>query len=110
MKSKLVLVFAVLLFFGFSTFSCFAQSSNSEQRIIGTWVSEDGKFTFIFNANGSGTVTNPDWPLPGPFTFTYGISITGEIRMEGNYTENGKIYFSPDGRILIINSSAFRKR
>ena len=110
MKCKLVLVFIVLLLFGFSTFSCFAQSSNNDQRIVGTWIwtSDDGNRneTFVFNANRSGIHTNPEQK-----SFSYGISVNGEIMIRGqNISDDSKIYFSPDGRTLIMFGMIWRKR
>ena len=125
MKGKLVLGFAVLLFFGFSSFSCFAQSSNNDQRIVGTWVytdSDGDTFTYVFNANGSGTykATYTAASKAGASaeeiaraeavkSFTYGFSVVGEMMSDNG--PSGKIYFSPDGRTLFISDpDPYRKR
>jgi FtsH-binding integral membrane protein len=112
MKSKLVLGFILLLVFGFSSMVCYAQSSSNEQRIVGTWVytSINGLTrTYVFNANGSGTVTEAQGGETGSSNFTYGFSVTGEIMSDNG--PMGRVYFSPDGRTLFLdNSTPYRKR
>jgi len=122
MKRKLIFTFGILLFSCFVSANCFAQSSANDQRIVGTWV---GNFTIgdtsvtetlVLNANGSGTVTANDGKGTRTGTFTYGISINGEINYiySGNSTYNsmrdGTIYFSPDGKTLILNNNVYRKK
>jgi len=106
MKNKLVLCFAVLFLFGIASFSCYAQSSNNDQRIVGTWVTENGQ-TIVFNADGSGSVTNY---IYSSANFIYGISLSGSLGCTISELNNQQIYFSPDGRTLIIRGNAFRKR
>jgi hypothetical protein len=109
MKGKLGFSFVFLLVFGFSSFSCFAQSSNNDQRIVGTWICtyDNGTATLVFNANGSGTYswTGSD---PGSETFTYGISLSDVIYT--TYHRTITLYFSPDGRTLIFDGEIYRKR
>jgi len=107
------------LFFGFVSVNSFAQSSTNDQRIVGTWIWNDGNdtFTYVFNANGSGTFT-----YTGTIsnltsgTFTYGISLTGEIYISDQGDTRGlvrgseKIYFSPDGKTMMIRGGVFRKK
>ena len=111
MKSKLVLGFVFLLIFGFSSFSCFAQSSNNDQRIVGTWVYTSGGFnrTLVFNANGSGTHNDTEGKEGN---FTYGVSVTGSLIARGNYPWSGlqSLYFSPDGGTLFFDGNIYRKR
>ena len=108
MKGKLFLVFAVMLLFGFSSFSCYAQSASNDQRIVGTWVGPDNH-QLVFNANGSGS-----WSGGGETgTFTFGISLTGQITFIESGQNRGHtiiLYFSPDGRTMIWQDSIFRKR
>jgi len=128
MKNKLVLFFAVLLFFGVSSFYCFAQSSSNDQLIFGTWERIDSMGTtsrYIFNANGSGifrTIYTAEMKNIGfsdsEIIFTYGISSNGEIRMVsqslGRNDENGgRIFFSPDGTYFLgfdNTITVYRKR
>jgi len=124
MKRKLVFTLLILLLFNFVLANCSAQSSNNDQRIVGTWIyngtTDNGtnySITYVFNANGSGTFTNTHPNLTGNYTFIYGISITGEIifsEVKGTGVRtisSGKIYFSPDAKMLIIGeNTAYRKK
>jgi hypothetical protein len=126
MKRTLIIALGFLLFFGLV--NCSAQSSTNDQRIVGTWICTDSEegftATVVFNANGSGSVSyeEGDEKYNGPFT--YGISVTGELMylssnwdvveilsdIVGIRRGGGKYYFSPDGRVLMFNNYAFRKR
>ena len=108
MKKKMIIALGVLLVFGFSSFPCYAQSSNNDQRIVGTWVSEGNTLTFVFNANGTGTFT----ASRGSVNFSYAVSIDGELKMVGGVSGTSKIYFSPDGRIMLMGTGddVFQKK
>jgi hypothetical protein len=113
MKGKFVLCFVILLVF--SSFSSYAQSTNNDQRIVGTWMytgTDDGvtyTTTIVFNANGSGSTTETYRGETSIVTFTYGFSVDGELISDNG--PRGKIYFSPDGRTLFIgNRTPYRKR
>jgi len=83
--------------------SCFQQNT-ADQRIIGTWLREDGQ-TWVFNKNG---VVNES----GRDSF-YGISSAGRIMVKHtDYTDyfNGTLYFSPDGKRMIIDDYSFQKK
>jgi len=122
MKRKLIFALGILLFFCFVSANCFAQSSTNDQRIVGTWIgtysNSDTSITetLVLNANGSGTVTAADGKGINAGTFTYGISSGGEIYYiysgNSNYSSvrNGTIYFSPDGKTLILNNTVYRKK
>ena len=130
MKGKLVLGFVVLFVFGFSSFPCYAQSSNNDQRIVGTWTgslpgwSQNATTTVVFNANGSGIIQITYDGEIKELTFTYGISLGGDIKILGLYEvsfggvggisfslpQGGILYFSPDGKTLIIDNKVYRKR
>jgi hypothetical protein len=101
MKKKLVLFFMFLLVFGFSSFSCFAQSSSNDQRIVGTWVDVSGN-TLVFNANGSGSWAGE--------TFTYGVSVAGILGCTEIFFNDQSVCFSPDGRTVVIKCEVYRKR
>jgi len=102
----LVLVFLVL------RTSCFAQSGNDAQRIVGTWKLQKGTdySTITFNSNGT---------YSGVSTFN------GNSNYNGNYFINGSklirtedsfkvswddFYISPNGRILVIGDRWFEKQ
>jgi hypothetical protein len=114
--------FILFIFCSISSFTCFAQSSNNDQRIIGTWSTTNyqGTFTIVFNANGSGTYSynfNETYLNMGPpysnisQTFTFGISVLGELIASGQWSlSSTKIYFSPDGKILIIGTTIYNKK
>jgi hypothetical protein len=99
MKRVVVLVFLAMVVIG----SCVAQSANNDaQRIVGTWVSEDGSNTLVFNANGTGT-WNGD-------TISYGISTSGDMRIIGPINGEAKLYMSPDGRRMIYSGKVYQKK
>jgi hypothetical protein len=108
MKRVVVLVFFAMVVIG----SCAPQSANNDaQRIVGTWVSEDGQTTHVFNANGTGT-----WK---GITISYGISAVGKICLSSSeYALNSSggsvliydLYFSPDGRRMILDGKVFQKK
>ncbi|MDR1307608.1 MAG: hypothetical protein LBK74_08555 [Treponema sp.] len=119
MKNKLVLVLGVLLVFSF--FSCSAQSSNSDQRIAGTWVGipdydSTSTITFVFNADGSGSraVSRAEESEEEEArTFTYGISLGGImafIYSDGRSTDSEMFYLSPDGKTMIMDGTVYRKK
>ena len=94
MKENKILVFVVIMLLGFVAINCNAQTSNNEQRIIGTWTDGSGT-TWVFNTNGTGS--------SGSDTFVYGIT-SGEVTFissSGNMTQR-YMYFSPDGKTLIL--------
>ena len=97
---KRVVVFIVLAMVVIG--SCAAQSaSNDAQRLVGTWVSEDGHWTLVLNANGTGTSR-------GENTF-WGFSGSGGLRTTRDGGE-GHVFMSPDGRRMIWRGTAFQKR
>jgi hypothetical protein len=112
MKRKLIFVLGILLFFGFVSVNCNAQSSTNDQRIVGTWVGIlDGKsYTIVLNANGTGTeiydgkTTNLFW----------GVSPNGEIfsttSPDGNGGSYEKYSMSPDGRRMFIGKFMYQKK
>ena len=107
MKRKLIFSLGILLFFSFVSVNCNAQSSANDQRIVGTWV--NGESSVVFNADGSGSITGGAFNY-GDRNFTYGISLTGLLGCTWDFLNNQQIYFSPDGRTLIIRGFRFQKR
>jgi len=122
MKRKLIFALWIILFFVFISVNCNAQSSGSDQRIVGTWVSNvkvrgsDYTITLMFNANGSGTATVSSGGQSGTITFIYGVSIKGELAIAEqsdsfDFLPDGKMYFSPDGKIMFVDTRyIFRKK
>jgi len=121
-KRKLIFALGILLFFGFIAINCSAQSSTNDQRIVGTWIfnGTDGtinfSFTYVFNANGTGTWTDTH-PNANPKNgnFIYGISLNGVISIveeDGRsfWLSDETIYFSPDGKTMILDRTIFRKK
>jgi len=75
-----------------------AQSSNSDQQIVGTWINENGGSRVVFNSNGtmSGNIFNRDCTK---------YAIAGEIiAIYNNNREASAFEFriSNDGKTLII--------
>ena len=107
MKKTVIFVVLAMVVVGF----CAAQSANDAQRIVGTWVSEEG-YTFVFNANGTGTgsgFSDSYSSLNG--NFFWGVSISGEIGIKitrGTFVR--ATYLSPDSRRMIWNDSVFQKK
>ena len=111
MKRKLIFALGILLFFCFVSSNCSAQSSNNDQRIVGTWTvtyRNNNTVTFVFNANGTGTATGSK----GSDSFTYGVNLRGEMKLI--YSDGSVLswepYFSPDGRTMIENLDIYRKK
>ena len=113
LKMKKVQYFRIIFFllvFGFISISCLnAQSSNNEQRLVGTWTSLLNNATLVFNSNGSVTGVDSIMEL-----VTYGQGTTfSNYAAAGDkilfYTPNttARITFdyrvSSDGRTLILN-------
>jgi len=96
MKSKYVILCCVILVFLGSNI-CFAQSSNNEQRIIGTWVDVSDDTTAVFNSNGT-----VNW-----FGTNLKYGVAGNrlaLITSGGRTIVYDITFSNNGRTLIIHN------
>jgi dipeptidyl aminopeptidase/acylaminoacyl peptidase len=103
MRRTLVFIIAEVVFLG----TCFtqnanAQNANIEQEIIGTWVNNKDRTTWVFNANGTITVTGG---MGGTVEVKYGVTDT-KLAIMGNDTEFYVYSFSisSDGKTLIIFS------
>jgi hypothetical protein len=59
--------------------SCNAQSANYAQKTVGTWETVDQKYTFVFNADGTGTYLQNVFSdtYPGGSPMFWGISADG---------------------------------
>ena len=109
MKKFIFIVVLAMLVGGF----CFAQSStNDAQRLVGTWVEEDGGYTLVLNANGTGTINHPRQTAGRNDNISWGVSNSGELctvpRIIANYFE--PFFLSPDGRRMIFGNLVFIKR
>ena len=120
MKNWKVLGFVLMFVFGIVFFACngngsagvYAQSSNNEQRLLGTWVNINDNSTIVFNSDD--TVT---W---GDSNYKYGVA-GNKLVMDNSggtygYGYTYEFFISNDGRtlILIANSNngighAFRR-
>jgi len=118
MKNWKVVVFVVV--FGIALFGCngngsggvYAQSSNNEQRLIGTWVNiNNNNSTIVFNSNGTITWDTTD--------YKYGAAANKLVLYSSNNSNNYSneyydFFISTDGKMLIIignnnNALVFRK-
>ena len=63
MKKLTILLATIATLFSVSLFTSCSEPESSEPSIVGTWVYEEsvedwtGKITFVFNADGSGSIT-----------------------------------------------------
>jgi hypothetical protein len=126
MRDKLVLGFVFLLVFGFPSFVCYAQSSDNEQRIVGTWTQtiKNSKgsvysITVLLNTDGSGTATVSANGKTREAVFTWDISMPGLIDFVyskndtyHNPTSGGfyRYVLLPDGRTMILEDQIYRKK
>jgi hypothetical protein len=95
MKKVVVFFIVAMIVFGAcSAQRAEAQSANNAQRIIGTWVEQDGR-TWVFNTNGTLTI--------GSKNFKYGATDT---KLATSPSLDGydifDISISSDGKTLII--------
>jgi len=77
------------------------KGSEKSHRIVGTWVNDT--YTYVFNADGSGTCFDGSSTL----VFKYSLTVSDGITMEGNGPREavnayGQIAFSPDGKTLTL--------
>ena len=107
MKKAVIFVVFAMLVIGF----CSAQNANDAQRIVGTWVSEDGGTTVVFNANGTGTIRGNN--------FSYGISADGKIWITNfaqSFSDENRnsnyfgLFMSPDSKRIIISGRVYLKK
>ena len=116
MKRTVVIV-CLLIIQAFGMISCtnknsgsnssvlFAQATNDTQRIVGTWTDPTNEIVFIFNANGTYSVTvaksNPPEKINGDFILNASKLI---LHSSGNRIASiHDYYFSTNGNILVFN-------
>jgi hypothetical protein len=89
MKKLRICLFLVFFVIGVS---CFAQSGNDAQRIVGTWIIEGGGDNIVFNSNGtfSGTLFGN-----GKYFFN-----SGKLILSSGFIFD--IFLSSDNRVLFI--------
>ena len=93
--------------------SCAAQNvAQDAQRIVGTWVGEyDSSATYVFNSNGTGTVSGYSSSRDG--NIFWGVSVSGELQiiyLNNNGNDLYTFYLSPDGRKMIYDGRVYQKR
>jgi len=103
-RNTLILCIAGIVLFGvFSAQSANAQNTNMAQKIIGTWVDQEG-YTWVFNANGT-----LKWTILGDSAeFKFAVADTklatyyrvGSDSLFNIYT----ISISSDGKTLILET------
>jgi membrane-bound inhibitor of C-type lysozyme len=82
--------------------SCFAQSVNNAQRIIGTWVDNNTGKTWVFNANGTVSGSDEDGDN---FEYKFGVAETKLAISDSGDLDIFTISLSSDGRTLILDKS-----
>jgi len=97
----------ILAFFVFGT-SCFAQSNNDAQRIVGTWIHGSG-LSYTFNSNGTWSYISSTGSSNNGNYFFSGSKIILKL-ITSNDADVYDFYFSPNGRILVIGSAWFEKQ
>ena len=104
MKRVFVLfIVGVVLFGAFSAQNANAQNANNQERIIGTWVEQDGATTWVFNANGTLTITSRSGNTTTEYKFVVTDTHLATLRNDrGEDTLVYPISFSSDGRTLIV--------
>ena len=119
MKTRKILFF--LFVFGITFFGCngnesngvFAQSSNNEQRLIGTWINNSNRSTVTFNSDGSmsgistmAPISGSNWRHDAVRYAVAGDKIVIYFRYEDRestiVTDGGDFRISNDGQTLII--------
>jgi len=119
MKKVLVVFIVGFVFFGCTSKNIEAQSSNDSQRIVGTWVgiakfgsSEEYRYVFTFNSNGTFTSSNTYNNETGSsgIYFLGGLNETGLSNIFLKLDNTGAISYtiasysiSPNGRILVLS-------
>ena len=95
MKKVVVFFIVAIVVFGVcSAQRAEAQSANNAQKIIGTWVDQDGKNIGVFNANGTGNLGGED--------IKYIVFDTKLAVAVSSQTVIYDILFSSDGKTLIL--------
>ena len=96
---KVTLIFVLLLTVGITVV---AQTSGNEQKLLGTWVSADGKSTIVFNSNGT--------MLWDGDSMKYGAAVDKLVLFNDDNSTLFEFFISTDGRTLIITIGDWRER
>ena len=119
MKNKMILVSLMCCLL----ISCLKTESNEfEQKIIGTWVSSIKGWTYIFNANGSGSHSFDE----NTVTFVYGFDVNGIFEMKWDddasillfdsddpsirFASKPQIFFSPDSNLMFFGKNVLYRK
>ena len=101
MKRNCILMFIIILFFCFISSGLYAQSSNCERRIIGTWICiNEPDYTWVFSADGKLAYNKPDGSNSG--TYSYSVIDTKLVIMVESNVQIYDIYLSSDGTKLLL--------
>jgi len=101
MNKKLIWIFIVFIFFGLIPVNSYAQSTNNEQHLIGTWINNADNSRVVINSNG--TITGLYWEGSRLEKFAAaGEKIILYIEDDNDYVLSGDFRISTDGRTLII--------
>ena len=98
-------IVGVVLFGAFSAQNANAQNANNEQKVIGTWVSQDGLITWVFNANGNLTMSSNFFSRITVTEYKFVITDTHLAYTGDRGTTITTISFSSDGRTLLVRYS-----
>jgi hypothetical protein len=92
----------VFIFISFITFWCTAQSTNYEPRLVGTWTNLEDGGTWVFNLDGTGTMSIGNKTV----SFKFG-AIDGRLVIaarDGFSPAGYDFYISKDGKTLILSA------
>lgn len=114
MKVESVVIFCALLLCGSISAGLYAQSSDSDQRLVGAWICEGYDSPWIFNSDGTGINGGGMFflDLERITSFKYMalngiIIIASETASENSNRGYGGSYaISPDGRTLVLKFDA----
>ena len=92
----------ILLALGFGNVGCYAQSTNDDTKLLGTWVDIDGSTTYVFTTDGIVTIND--------IGYRYG-AVNGKLVIYYQGRDNNQqaydYFISRDGKILILTGNLF---
>ena len=106
-----VLVFGIILVGHDGSAGIYAQSSNNEQRLVGTWTNINNNSTIVFNSNGTMTYGSDNYKYGAA---AYKLALYESSNKRGYTDEVFEFFISTDGRTLILidtdgDAHVFRK-
>jgi len=101
MKKNLIFGISIIFVSCFISSGLYAQSSNTERRIIGTWAcNNETGYTWIFSADGKLTYNRSG--SSGSSEYRYSVVDTKLVFMVEGVLQIYDIYLSSDGTTLIL--------